>query len=284
MIHAHRVMEDIANIGDLGFESFEINFGINGAQYDMADLSKRVMEKLNKKNIEVSCLAGYDNTLENEDCLKTFEILIDNAHLFNTNIVAGFTGCITGRPIEEAIPKFTKVFTELAKRAVDKNVKIAFENCPMGGTFSSARYNMAINPKAWELLFNAVPYDNLGLEWEPAHQIGQFIDPIAQLRKWAKKIYHLHGKDATVAHNVIKEYGIISNEPYVWDRTPGFGDTNWTDIITILRMNGYTGNIDIEGWHDPVYREDLEMTGQVHGLNYLKACRGGDYIDTKMWS
>ena len=36
--------------------------------------------------------------------------------------------------------------------------------------------------------------------------------------------------------------------------------------------------IDIEGWHDPVYRGELEITGQVHGLNYLKNCRGGDII------
>lgn len=34
------------------------------------------------------------------------------------------------------------------------------------------------------------------------------------------------------------------------------------------------GSIDIEGWHDPVYRGDLEMMGQVPGLNYLKRCRG----------
>ncbi|GHU58097.1 sugar phosphate isomerase [Spirochaetia bacterium] len=282
MVHAAHIFENIENIGDLGFESFEINFGTNAAEFNMQDLSKRVMERLGEKNIEVSCLGGYDNTLENEDSLKTFEILIDNAHLFNTNVVAGFSGCITGRPFEEAIPKFTRVFTELCKRAADKNVKIALENCSMGGTPSSASYNMAINPKAWELLFNAVPYDNLGLEWEPCHQVVQFIDPIAQLRKWTKKIYHLHGKDATIAHDVIREHGINSGERYVWDRTPGFGDTNWTDVISILRMNGYSGNIDIEGWHDPVYRGDLEMTGQVHGLHYLKTCRGGDYVDARI--
>jgi hypothetical protein len=28
------------------------------------------------------------------------------------------------------------------------------------------------------------------------------------------------------------------------------------------------GSIDIEGWHDPVYRGDLEMTGRAAGLNY----------------
>jgi hypothetical protein len=43
-------------------------------------------------------------------------------------------------------------------------------------------------------------------------------------------------------------------------------------------MGGFRGSIDIECWHDPVYRDELEMTGQVNGLNYLKACRGGAYI------
>jgi hypothetical protein len=40
-----------------------------------------------------------------------------------------------------------------------------------------------------------------------------------------------------------------------------------------LRIAGFQGAIDIEGWHDPVYRGDLEMTGQVHAFNYLKRCR-----------
>jgi hypothetical protein len=43
-------------------------------------------------------------------------------------------------------------------------------------------------------------------------------------------------------------------------------------------MAGFTGSIDIEGWHDPVYSNELEMTGQVKSLNYLKECRGGTYI------
>ena len=46
-------------------------------------------------------------------------------------------------------------------------------------------------------------------------------------------------------------------------------------MISELRLAGYSGPIDIEGWHDPVYRENLEMTGQVRALEYLKQCRGG---------
>ena len=49
-------------------------------------------------------------------------------------------------------------------------------------------------------------------------------------------------------------------------------------MVSELRMGGYIGSIDIEGWHDPVYRDDLEMTGQVHGLHYLKNCRGGKFV------
>ena len=72
--------------------------------------------------------------------------------------------------------------------------------------------------------------------------------------------------------------GLRGGQQWVWHRTPGFGDTNWTDVITILRMAGFKGAIDIEGWHDPVYKGDLEMTGQVHALNYLKQCRGGAFV------
>ena len=65
--------------------------------------------------------------------------------------------------------------------------------------------------------------------------------------------------------------------PFAHHRTPGFGDSNWTDIISVLRMAGFQGSIDIEGWHDPVMNGENEMTGQVRGLNYLKSCRG-DFV------
>ncbi len=105
----------------------------------------------------------------------------------------------------------------------------------------------------------------------------QMIDPIAQLRKWADRIFHLHGKCATIRWDLIKEHGIIGPERFAYHRTPGFGDLNWKDVISELRLSGFRGSIDIEGWHDPVYKDELEMTGQVYALNYLKSCRGGEF-------
>ena len=134
--------------------------------------------------------------------------------------------------------------------------------------------------KQWEVMFEEVKNDNFGLEWEPTHQMVQLIDPVTELRKWCKKIVHIHGKDATIDWDAVRHSGISGAVPFVWHRMPGFGDTNWRDIISILRSNGYEDDICIEGYHDPVYSGELEMTGQLHALNYLKWCRGGDFTPT----
>ena len=266
-----------------GFESFEITFGGSAVGLDLKKMAEEVKVALDDSGAVISAVGVYANPLENGpkdvETLKSWEMLIDNAHLFGTNLVCGFTGRIRGKSIEESIPQYKKVFGELGKRAKDKNVRIAFENCSMGWNWKSGDHNIAINPKAWELMFDALPADNIGLEWEPCHQMVQLIDPIPQLRKWAGKVFHLHGKDATICRDVLAENGIVSPAQFSYHRTPGFGDSNWSDIITILRQNNYQGAIDIEGWHDPVYKKDLEMTGQVHGLNYLKRCRGGQYVE-----
>ncbi len=270
-----------------GFESFQINFWKEiPAEVKMKKLAAEVRAVLDAHAQEtgeqaiVSSLGMFGNPLENKKTAREFQTCIDACHLFgpSCNMVCGFAGCLEGKPIPDAMPTYVKVFKPLAARAADKGLKIAFENCPMGGTWSAARFNIATNPAAWELMFDALPADNVGLEWEPCHQMTQFIDPIPQLRQWLPKIFHLHGKDATIHHDLVSTYGIISGKTLVHHRTPGFGDTNWTDVISILRMAKWQGSIDIEGWHDPVYKGELEMTGQVHGLNYLKHCRGGAFV------
>jgi len=260
-----------------GFESFSLTFWERIGDVDLERTAKEVKDVLGDKAV-ISTLGMFGNPLQSEEAARDFGRCIDAAHLFGANIVSGFAGAIEGKPLPESIPQFKKVWGELSKKAEANGVRIAFENCDMGGWWHDVRWNVMHAPSAWEILFNEVPSDALGLEWEPCHQMYSLIDPLPNLRKWINKVYHVHGKDATVAWDIVKTHGIRGNVPYVWHRTPGFGDTNWTDVISILRMGGYTGSIDIEGWHDPVYKGELEMTGQVHGLNYLKQCRGGAFV------
>ncbi len=272
----------IPQIAPHGFESYSLTFWQTTGDTNLAETAKQVRELADQHGFQISSLGIFGNPLtgagDNADTLASWERLIDHAHLFGTDIVAGFTGRLTGQSIDASIPKYAEVFGELGRRAADKGVRIAFENCDMGGTWESGDWNIAHNPTAWEMMFNAIPSDRIGLQWEPCHQMVSLIDPIPQLRKWVGKVFNVHGKDATIAWDVVKEHGIHGPKPYVWHRTPGFGDTNWADIITILMQAGYQGTIDIEGWHDPVYKGELEMTGQVHALNYLKRCRGGSFV------
>ena len=71
----------------------------------------------------------------------------------------------------------------------------------------------------------------------------------------------------------MRKQEIRGGEPHIWHRTPDFGDTNWPDVISISRRDNYAGAIDIENFRNAVYRGAAELTGQVHGLNYLKNCR-----------
>ena len=272
----------IQQILPLGFESFALHFGDSCVGKDLPRLAADILEACGDQ-ATIGAIGVYGNPLESTpkdlETRQSFEMLIDNAHLFGTNVVSGFTGRLRGKPVDDSLPSFKGVFGELAKRAEGKGVRIALENCPMGGNWRTGDWNIAFNPTAWEMMFNEVPSEALGLEWEPAHQMSQLIDPLPQLRVWTPRIFHLHGKDATTKWDVIRQYGITSPERWHFDRTPGFGDSNWTDIISDLRRYGFRGAIDIEGWHDPVYRDELEMTGQVRAMRYLKECRGGMFVE-----
>lgn len=283
----------IKQILPYGFESFSLTFWQTLGDVDLKQLAISIQEVLEGTEATISSLGIYGNPLEETsldlETLRGWEALIDHAPLFGTNIVGGFAGRLRGKPIDASIPRFKTIFEPLAKRAADQGVYLAFENCSMrgkvepndiwqSGDWQSGDWNIAHGPSAWELMFDAVPAENLGLEWEPCHQMLNLIEPLPQLRQWVKKILHVHGKDCTIKWDIVRTYGVRGPEEYAFHRTPGFGDCNWTDIISELRWGGFKGAIDIEGWHDPIYCDTLEMTGQVHALHYLKHCRGGDFV------
>ena len=281
LVSEGNVKKTMGRLVPYGFETFSITFW-EKISCDLETLAADVKEILNGTGCSISSLSIFGNPLidneRGEWARDGWNRLIDAAELFETDLVTGFAGRLIDKPVDESIPVFGQIFSDLAQKAAKKNVRLAFENCNMDGNWQMGDWNIGFSPKAWEMMFAAAPYENLGLQWEPCHQMVQLVDPIPQLRKWVKKIFNVHGKDATIAWDIVRERGTHCGEPYVWHRTPGFGDSNWTDIITILRMGGYKGSIDIEGFHDPVYAGELEYTGQVHGLNYLKNCRGGDFV------
>lgn len=273
--------EWLPHLAKAGFECVSLNFHMSLEGADLKKMAEELMPIVKEAGIRVASLGYYCNAIQFEDHKKTLEYCIDSAKYFEAPIVSTFAGAYEGESVEKAMPKFGEVFRDLAKRAADNGLKLAIENCPMGGSWQHATCNIGFNPKAWEMMFNEVPDENLGLEWEPGHQSIQLIDPIAQLREWAPtgRIIHMHGKDCSVDMAAVRKYGVFGAVDFAPQRTPGFGDVDWRDIFSILHMNNYESDICVEGYHDPIYRGKWEMTAQMHALKYLKWCRGGDFIE-----
>jgi hypothetical protein len=112
--------------------------------------------------VEITTLGYYCNALENEAHRKNLEKAIDNARLYGAKTVSTFAGALEGRSVDEALPRFGEVFRELAKRAEDQGVRLAIENCPMGGTWDRATCNIGFNPRAWERMFDEVTSPRAG--------------------------------------------------------------------------------------------------------------------------
>ena len=167
--------EYIRKILPHGFESFQISFWKTIGETDLKRLAGEVKGVLGSSGAVISSLGIFGNPLdvtpEAELLRQHWAQCIDAAPLFGATIVAGFTGRVVGQSIPDSMNRFAEVFGPLAKRAADRGVRIAFENCDMGGNWQSGDWNIAHNPAAWELMFNALPEDNIGLEWEPCHQV-----------------------------------------------------------------------------------------------------------------
>jgi len=187
------------------------------------------------------------------------------AHI-GVKTVSGFAGAVIEwetnsrggnpvyKPFENYLPQLLAFWEPLARLAADRGVRLAFENCPQGSWHLPVmHYNLMSQPAMWERLFNQTQCENLGLEWDPSHLLCQFIDPVANLRQFAARVFHVHAKDAFINRPLLEAYGIC--HPGVAEhRFPGLGQADWAQITHELLRARYDSDLNIEGRHDPVYR------------------------------
>ncbi len=203
----------IRQILPYGFESFSITFWQTLGGVDLARLAGEVKELLNGTGVDHQFGERLRQPADGR-CqgpsrrARPGSKLIDAAHLFGCDLVTGFTGRVVGKSIDNNIPRYMEVFTPLAKRAADNGVRLAFENCDMGGNWQTGDWNIAHTPRAWELMFDALPADNIGLQWEPCHQMVKLIDPHAataqmgeeDLQRARQGRHHPLGRGARTRH------------------------------------------------------------------------------------
>lgn len=245
------------------------------------DKAAEVKGRFGAAGIRISCLAGfYVNHMESDAAAaerhhQHVRRCLVLAREMGVPVVAGFAGRVVNEPLDKSLPLFRKIWSEHARAAEDAGVKIAFEHCPMGAFHSPfGGINCICTPAMWERCFDAVPSDALGLEWDPSHLVCQLVDPVVNLRQWGRKVFHVHAKDARVYRDVMDRYGIY-HPGAIEHCFPGLGDSDWGAIVKELLRAGYAGDLNIEGWHDAVYRDHpdgprLEDTGLLIARRHLE--------------
>jgi sugar phosphate isomerase/epimerase len=258
----------------LGFRSVEwIGFHEGPASIGHSDwkpYAERLAATAQARDVRISAIGAlYANPLDprqSDTARATFRRAIEVAAHLGIRTVAGFPGAVieldahpTGgnpvyRPFENYLPQLLAFWEPLAREAADRGVRLAFEHCPQGPYhLPIMHYNMLGQPAMWERLFNATACENLGLEWDPSHLLCQLIDPVANIHKFGRKIFHVHAKDAYIDRALLEQYGLC-HWGVAEHRFPGLGQANWAEIVHALVRAEYDSDLNIEGWHDPVFR------------------------------
>ena len=153
-------------------------------------------------------------------------------------------------------------FPVIAKEAEKRGVRIAVEGWP--GPNNSA---LGVTPETLRAMFEAVPSDNFGINYDPSHLVRIGVDYKRFLNEFSHKVIHAHGKDTSLDTDALYHYGNIGPS---FDKSPDFGEGNWRYCIpgegTVdwsyvcgrLHRAGFDGVISIE-------LEDFRYNGTEEG-------------------
>jgi sugar phosphate isomerase/epimerase len=217
------------------------------------------------KGVAISGLGYYPNLLapaEEERKLAVNHLIevIKGARMLGLDTVSTFIGRDWTKSIEDNWPHFLAVWPDLIRIAEDHGVNIAIENCPMYFTADEwpGGKNLGSSPELWDRMFEAIPSDHFGLNYDPSHLVWQGMDYVLPLKSYTDKIFRIHFKDAKVDPVGLNKVGRLAHPlEYHSPVLPGLGDIDWNKFILGLKEIGYDGFASVEV-EDRRYEGDLD--------------------------
>ena len=215
---------------------------------------KYIKDYCKNKNIEISSLAFYPNTMDGDLEKRTANIehlkkVINMSAVLGVNMVTTFVGRDQNKSVEENLELFAQIWPDIIKLAEEKGVKVAIENCPMlfGRDQWPGGQNLFTTPKLWRKCFEIIKSDNFGINYDPSHFIWQQIDYIKPLYEFKDKIFHVHFKDIKLYEDKLNDVGIMAYPlEYMSPKLPGLGDVNWGKYVSALTDIGFNGFACVE--------------------------------------
>lgn len=225
---------------------------------DVADLTEEKAEYIrnycNERNVDISALAFYPNVMEEDEEKRQANIshlkkVIDASAVLGVHLVTTFIGRDQTKTVEENLELVKEIWPPILAHAEEKDVRIAIENCPMlfGREQWPGGQNLMTSPANWEKIFEILPNENLGINYDPSHFVWQMMDYIKPLYQFRNKIFHVHYKDIKLYEDELKKVGTMAYPlDYMSPKLPGLGDVNWGKYVSALTDIGYDGFTCIE--------------------------------------
>ncbi len=229
--------------------------------------------------IAISGLGYYPNPLcpdrdEGDKYAEHIRHVITAAKMLGVNQMNTFVGRDWTRSVDDNWPRFLEVWKPLIAFAEEQGVRVGIENCPMYFTHDEwpGGKNLATTPAIWRRMFEDIPSDNFGLNYDPSHMVWQQMDYLAPLRDFTDKLFHVHAKDVRVDRHRLDQVGIMAHPlEYHSPKLPGLGDVEWGSFFSTLCDVGYRGPVCVEV-EDRAYEDSLgsRKASLAQSASYLR--------------
>jgi len=216
--------------------------------------AKYIVDYAAGKNVEISSLAYYPNTMDADlekraAVVEHLKNVIRASAKLGVGMVTTFIGRNQTKTVEENLELVKEVWPEIIALAEAEDVKIAIENCPMlfGPDQWPGGQNLMTTPAIWKKVFEILPSDHLGINYDPSHFVWQMIDYIKPIYEFKDKIFHVHYKDIKIYPDKLNQVGIMAYPlDFMSPKLPGYGDVDWGKYVSALTDIGYDGYTCIE--------------------------------------
>jgi len=179
------------------------------------------------------------------------------AKAMGVGVVTGFMGS----PIWKYWYSFPQTSEQMVEDGFDEIVKLW---SPIFDVFDEVGVRFALEVHPTEIAFDYYTTQKLfekfkdrptlGLNYDPSHLLWNMLNPTVFARDFAKKIYHVHMKDAKL--NLDGRNGILGSHLPFGDTRRGWnfvslghGNVDFDGVIRELNQAGYEGPLSVE-WED----------------------------------
>ncbi len=251
---------DLGRDGDQSAQAV-VDAGLRIGSIDLAEWQGMISPDKDKRTAAIAQNAAYIRACSANGPMNYFLVMLpDDPEL----------------PRAENFKYMVESFGELVPVLEESGSHIVIEGWPGPGALSCT-------PEGYRALFEALPSEAMGINYDPSHLLRMSIDPLRFLEEFVDRVFHVHGKDTAFLKENLYEYGseqpptFAKRIPYGamhWRYTiPGHGVMRWDKAFQILEANGYTGCVSIE-LEDANFNgaTDSEKFGIVQGARFLTGC------------